>query len=716
MRTHHYCGLTLAVVLAAGCGGGSGVNAGYCGDDSVGVGEECDGADMGGATCESLSLGGGDLACDTECRYVVRDCDVQADCGNGTAEYPEECDTDDLSGVNCEDLGFSSGPLACTSECSYDTAACVGGGECGNDELEAGEECDGADLGGDTCASLGLGGGSLDCSSDCHYDVVDCDVQAECGNDGLEYPEVCDGSDLDGNGCTDVGFYGGELACEVDCEGFDTSGCVGSCGDGLINGPELCDATDVAGETCQAQGYYPGQLSCSGTCDGYDFSTCGGTCGDGQLNGPENCDGADFGTDSCADRGFHSGSLTCATNCLDIDDAACSDYCGDGVLNGPEACDGADVGGFTCSNGAEARCAGDCSEVVCNLTTVLIVEIGAGNPDWVELMNVSGGPVNLQDWVLEWNGYDNADNTAGGTLVLPDYPLPDGARVVVFDEYGGGGGAPTVNPGEIQFHDNIWWGDTPGSVLLTDDASSPMDFVRWGGPDFDPPAGMAWTDGPDFLQSSNDDAMSLSRNPEDLDTDGMGDFCLTFESWGTTNEACPVIPPPGSVLITEIDTGQPIDRIELYNNSSADVDLEDLAIVWDIPQWGGPDVTWLPPFTLVAGDYVAIIDDCPVVPGQTCPSVDNAGIHVENINWGSDTDGMCALVDAFSFAGVDFVRWGGNTEDAFAPDLWSDGSGMPPAMPSGTVIGRSSLTDTDSGDDWCVMQAATFGAANSTCQ
>lgn len=713
MQIRNLCGLTIAVLFAAGCGGGSGVTQNYCGDDVVQAGEECDGADLSGATCESLNLGGGDLACDTTCRFVVRDCDEQAECGNGAAEYPEECDDTDLFGLDCTDLGFASGTLACTSQCSYDTAACEGGGECGNDELEVGEECDGPDLGGETCASLGLGGGSLGCGGACHFDVSDCDVQAECGNGGLEYPEVCDGSDLDGNGCTDVGFYGGDLACDSNCEGFDTSGCRGSCGDTVINGPELCDGTDVAGESCQAQGYYPGRLSCNTACDGYDFTACGGTCGDSTLNGPESCDGNDFGTDSCAARGFHSGTLSCGSDCIDIDDSGCSETCGDDVMNGPEACDGADVGGFSCSNGAVARCVPDCSQIVCNLTTVLIVEIGTGNPDWVELMNVSGGPVNLLDWTLEWNGYDQGDNPVSGQFVLPDYPLADGERVVVLDEFNGGGGPPTVTVGEVEFHDNIWWGDAPGSVLLTDDASGPVDFVRWGGPDFDPPAGMAWSDGPEYLPGSNDDALTLSRNPEIVDTDSMGDFCQTFESWGMSNEPCPVIPPPGTLLITEIDTGQPIDRIELYNNSNADVDLEGYVLVTGN---GWNDVVDLPAFTLAAGAYVAIIDDCQGGPGSTCPDVDSVGIHVENINWASDADGFCALVDAFMFAGVDFVRWGGSAEDAYTPDVWSDGAGMPPAMPNGTVIGRSSLTDTDSGDDWCVMATDTFGTANAACQ
>ncbi len=644
---------------------------------------------------------------------MVRDCEEQADCGNGVVEYPEDCDATNLGGFDCTDLGFAGGTLACSSECSFDTALCEGGGECGNDELEPGEECDGADLGGESCASLGLGAGSLACGESCHFDVGNCEEQAECGNGGAEYPEVCDGSDLAGATCTDVGFYGGDLGCSPDCESFDTTGCVGTCGDGEINGPESCDASDLGGEVCESLGFYPGELACLTTCDGFDTSGCGGTCGDGVRNGPEHCDGADFGADDCVARGFYSGSLVCGSNCLDVDDSGCSGFCGDGQMNGPEACDGADVGGFVCSNGAEARCVPDCSEIVCNLSTVLMVEIGMGNPDWVELLNLSGGPVNLLDWVIEWNGLDNNGAPVSGQLQLPDYPLAAGDRVVVLDEWNGDGSPPTVGPGEIQFHENIWWGDSPGSALLVSDDGAPVDFVRWGGPDFGPPSGVSWTDGPDYLPGSGDDDLSLSRNPEILDTDSMDDWCQTFESQGLPNEPCPVIPPPGTLLITEVDTGQPIDRVELYNNSGADVDLEGFALLSSYQWWG---TTYLPTFILAPGAYVAIIDDCNQGPGSTCPQVDNQGIHVENINWASDAGGFCALVDSFAFNGVDFVRWGGDTNDPPAPDQWTDGADPPPAMPNGTAIGRSSLVDTNSGDDWCVMSVDTFGAANASCQ
>lgn len=51
---------------------------GYCGDGFVDLppfgNEQCDGEDLGGATCESLGFDGGELGCNLECRFNVSNC------------------------------------------------------------------------------------------------------------------------------------------------------------------------------------------------------------------------------------------------------------------------------------------------------------------------------------------------------------------------------------------------------------------------------------------------------------------------------------------------------------------------------------------------------------------------------------------------------------------------------------------------------------------
>lgn len=61
-------------------------------------------------------------------------------CGDYIIENPEECDGPDLGGASCTTKGFTSGSLSCTSSCLFDTTSCVftpppsGGGSGGGGE------------------------------------------------------------------------------------------------------------------------------------------------------------------------------------------------------------------------------------------------------------------------------------------------------------------------------------------------------------------------------------------------------------------------------------------------------------------------------------------------------------------------------------------------------------------------------------------------------
>ncbi|XXX71686.1 DUF4215 domain-containing protein [Sorangium sp. So ce134] len=47
-------------------------------------------------------------------------------CGNGVAELDEACDGADLRGATCESLGFNGGEVRCSPECTADTSGCTG--------------------------------------------------------------------------------------------------------------------------------------------------------------------------------------------------------------------------------------------------------------------------------------------------------------------------------------------------------------------------------------------------------------------------------------------------------------------------------------------------------------------------------------------------------------------------------------------------------------
>lgn len=46
-------------------------------------------------------------------------------CGNGAKEPGEQCDGVDLGGATCQTFGYYSGTLSCTSACTYDTSSCT---------------------------------------------------------------------------------------------------------------------------------------------------------------------------------------------------------------------------------------------------------------------------------------------------------------------------------------------------------------------------------------------------------------------------------------------------------------------------------------------------------------------------------------------------------------------------------------------------------------
>lgn len=95
------------------------------------------------------------------------------ECGNGAKETGEECDGGDLGGASCGSEGFYCGGLSCNIDCTLDTSSCVAG-SCGDAAIQCSEECDGSDLGGETCVGLGFDSGTLLCDGGCGFDTSAC--------------------------------------------------------------------------------------------------------------------------------------------------------------------------------------------------------------------------------------------------------------------------------------------------------------------------------------------------------------------------------------------------------------------------------------------------------------------------------------------------------------------------------------------------------------
>jgi len=86
-------------------------------------------------------------------------------CGDGTRSVGEACDGADLGGATCKDAGFyDEAGLACTSFCTFDVTGCSG--FCGDAIVNGSELCDGAPPVG-ACVDYGFDAGGIACGASC---------------------------------------------------------------------------------------------------------------------------------------------------------------------------------------------------------------------------------------------------------------------------------------------------------------------------------------------------------------------------------------------------------------------------------------------------------------------------------------------------------------------------------------------------------------------
>ncbi len=317
-------------------------------------GEDCDGTDLGAASCTSLGFLGGTLACHPDCTFDTSQCTADV-CGDGLVGPTEQCDPGGIGGAlpsfggaTCASLGFPAGGnltcapdcsaiitvphcvLSVTQQCLTDTdcpagETCAGGcAACGNGFVDPGEQCD---------QGAGNGGAGNHCRLDC--------TLPRCGDGTVDFSHCAGNPDA---ACSSAADCTGGAAC-VPGEACDlgTATCIG----GTNDGAPCCVETDCPGGDCPGDGCTANRDDVPGCCH-CDCSLAPVTCGDCDDGNPCTDDRCEAGScvhdlapdgTSCDDGNLCNGVATCraglctpgpAPNCDDHDRCTVDSCEGDG--------------------------------------------------------------------------------------------------------------------------------------------------------------------------------------------------------------------------------------------------------------------------------------------------------------------------------------------------------------------------------------------------
>jgi len=240
-------------------------------------------------------------------------------CGNGLLDAGEQCDGANLNGATCNGC---VGTPTCTSSCTIDYGPCTNGVcEVGEDCTSCAADCASGSYGGAVCGNgvceAGDGEDCVSCPDDCNGKQNGKPSGRFCCGDGDGVnPLSCSDPACGGAGaCTDLPSQGATYCCgDGICEGpEDYDSCAVDncapppvCGDGLCNGDEtqgscsedcgeppvtelICDDgsdNDFDGQTDCADSDCTGDPACAVTCEPKGAAcTDGADCCSGKCNG-----------------------------------------------------------------------------------------------------------------------------------------------------------------------------------------------------------------------------------------------------------------------------------------------------------------------------------------------------------------------------------------------------------------------------------------------
>ncbi len=319
-----------------------------------------------GCTCSSDGTCLGEAICNALDRCVDANA---AHCPNGIVEVAlgEQCDGANLGGATCGSIGFASGTLTCSSSCTYNTSGCQVSGTCNNGTLDTMEECEGFELRGQTCAGLGYEGGTLRCTQNCMLDASDCYGCGNCPPPAVCINNVCSACREDGVSCTS----GAECCtgvcsagrCGLPCGAAGVSCALSSqCCSGHCHPSEGRCCLDP-GQTCTSS-----LECCSGSCQN---GSC--ACGppySGCDSASQCCPGSDCQSSTCC--ALVGGACSSRYQCCDPSNECTGECCSVGACSvSSDCCDGPCTNGRCCTPLGSACNAGSlyqrCCSGACNM-------------------------------------------------------------------------------------------------------------------------------------------------------------------------------------------------------------------------------------------------------------------------------------------------------------------------------------------------------------
>jgi glucose/arabinose dehydrogenase len=214
---------------------------------------------------------------------------VAPSCGDGVREGPEECDGADIGSASCAAQGCAGGTPSCTPACVLDFSTCTGCPICNFDDVcDPGEDCQGCPA--DCASSPGAACGDGICNVGDGEDCVSCPSDCNGLQEGKKADRYCCGA---GGGVNPIAC--GDARCSTAawmC--LDEPAPVACCGDAICKGSELAGGCEV---DCG-----PTPFCGDGVCNGTESScSCAQDCGAPPAAETSCTDGADEDCDGFAD-------------------------------------------------------------------------------------------------------------------------------------------------------------------------------------------------------------------------------------------------------------------------------------------------------------------------------------------------------------------------------------------------------------------------------